>query len=163
MGVNKLYRIIRGKVLIVSVCILVCKRETGESWLMLGLTVALDPHHPVLVAPRQPRSRWKPLHRPCHIAWTWLLQTLLFKSPCVLAETPAQASPRCGDGMGQWRDADVPFSFAVCQGHVKETDENLVPVVLSTHFGREPLCFGEGVYCRDRRRLNMDYVNRAGQ
>lgn len=60
--------------------------------------------------------------------------TTALQSSCVLAETPAQASPRCGDGMGQWRDTNVPFGFAVCQGHVKETDENLVPVVLSIRF-----------------------------
>jgi len=54
--------------------------------------------------------------------------TIAFHSFCVLAETPAQASSRCHDGMGQGRDADV------CQGHVKKKDGNLVPVVLSMHF-----------------------------
>jgi len=57
MGVNKPYRIIQDKVLIVFVCILVCKRETGESWLMPDLNVARDPRHHVLRAPRHPHSQ----------------------------------------------------------------------------------------------------------
>ena len=60
--------------------------------------------------------------------------TIALCSSCVLAEMPARASPRCRDGLQQGRDANVPLVFALCQGHVKQTDENLVPVVLNIHF-----------------------------
>lgn len=60
--------------------------------------------------------------------------TTALPSPWVLAETPAQASSRRRDGMGRGRDVNVPLVFAVGQGHMKQTDENLVPVVLSSQF-----------------------------
>lgn len=74
MGLNKISRIIQDKVLIVSLCILICKRKTGENWLMLDVNIALDPQNCVPMAPRHPHPLCKLLHRPCSLAWTLLLQ-----------------------------------------------------------------------------------------
>lgn len=106
-----------------------CERGAGERW--LGLNRAPGPHCRVLSPPRHLQPGWELQHRPFHAFFSHSSSFL-----CVLAGTPAQASPgwpKAG------RDVDVLW-FVLCQGLINPAD---VPRPGNSLLGHEPPCFAE--------------------